>query len=328
MLKDQEHIDIYLKGQLNADDLKAFEQAMSDDPAFANEVLVQKQIVEAIKSVRHDELKAYLKEELSKETVVTPMFNIRWFTAVAASLILVAAWYFLLRDKMPGAEQPIVQKTETIEPSDSQPVPSALSVKEQTPTIAVPPPPEPFDIASTEIEQDNPPPVVTDDQNYLNEENGNPEIEEVPENVVVKQDQLWASRYIPVTKVELINRQAVSDSEVKKAPQAKKVEEKDSEVSDQDKKTEAEIAKPSEPEVTFKVEFWKSIVNFKGYSFDGLTIKLYGIDNNSRQISLYSIQGKLYMRWNNEYYYLPVSREYVSYQKVTDKSVLGLLPPL
>lgn len=56
----QNQIDAYLRGELNASDLTKFESAMDNDPSFAEHVKVEQKIQQGLSEVRKAELKARL----------------------------------------------------------------------------------------------------------------------------------------------------------------------------------------------------------------------------------------------------------------------------
>jgi len=326
MIKNQEHIDLYIKGLLKGDALIQFEKAMQDDAVFADYVQTQMAIVEGIKSVRHDQLKDFLKQELEKEPIVKPIFSTRIYWTVAASLAFLAIFYFTFKNNLLDKVQPIVQNTEIRENHDTAALASAeKDVDSLTP---VPPPPtvQEFEGQHPEIVEE----IESSETDYLDDVEGIPPVAEIKEaaaDVEVKQDRLWAARYYPIKEHALTatkDKVAESDSELKKTPTSTKTEKNIPESGGDSKNEGPEVADVEKAQTTVKVEFWQSIVNFKGYSFSGILIKLYGIEGGAT-VSLHSIQEKVYLQWNNDFYYLPVSNTYNRYEKVTDESILEIL---
>lgn len=326
MIKNQEHIDLYIKGLLKGDTLIQFEKAMQEDSAFAEYVQTQMAIVEGIRSVRHDQLKDFLKQELKKEPIVKPIFNTRIYWAVAASLAFLAIFYFTFKNNLPDKVKPIVQNTEIAKNIDTAAI--ASSEQDERSLTPVPPPPLVSDVTS-------PHPEIVDEMeasetDYLDDAESimpNAEIKEAAADVEVKQDRLWAARYYPIKEHPVITRKdkvADSESELKKIPTTSKTEKNIPETKEDTKNEGPDVADVEKAQTTVKVEFWQSIVNFKGYSFNGILIKLYGIEGGA-SIFLHSIQGRVYLQWNSDFYYLPVSNTYRSYEKVTDESILEIL---
>lgn len=326
MYKDQEHIDLYIKGLLKGKVLEQFEAAMSEDPAFADYVNTQMAIVEGIKSVRHDELKDYLKQEIEKELVVKPIFNTRIYWAVAASLAFLAIFYFTLKNYLPDKVQPIVQNTEKPVKPDT----AALSKTQEEDQSLTPVPPPPTVQEWVESHPEIKDGIESGETDYLDDVETIPPVAEIKDaaaDVEVKQDRLWAARYYPIKEHTLSttkDKVVDTESELKKTPTSTKTE-KNIPVTTEDSKNEGpEVVDVEKAQTTVKVEFWQSIVNFKGYSYSGILLKLYGIESNAK-VSLHAIKGKVYLQWNDNFYYLPVTDKYREYEKVTDENILEIL---
>lgn len=326
MYKDQEHIDLYIKGLLKGEVLQQFEAAMSEDPAFADYVNTQMAIVEGIKSVRHDQLKDYLKQEIEKEPVVKPIVSTRIYWAVAASLAFLAIFYFTLKNNLPDKTQPIVQNTEIPVNPDTASIANTQTEDQSLPPVPPPPTVEEWVGSHPEITEE----IESNDMDYLDDAETippNAEIKEAAADVEVKQDRLWAARYYPIKEQPLNttkDKVVETESELKKTPTSTKTEKNIPVTTEESKNEVPEVADVEKAQTTVKVEFWQSIVNFKGYSYNGILLKLYGIESNAK-VSLHAIKGKVYLQWNDNFYYLSVTDKYREYEKVTDENILEIL---
>jgi hypothetical protein len=73
-----------------------------------------------------------------------------------------------------------------------------------------------------------------------------------------------------------------------------------------------------------EVEFWKSIVNFKGYQYDGSKVKLYGIDQ-TKALNFKELDDRLYVSIEDNNYYLEKNTKYNRLVLVTNPTLLKVL---
>ncbi len=74
----------------------------------------------------------------------------------------------------------------------------------------------------------------------------------------------------------------------------------------------------------FQIEFWESIVNFKGYKWDGKKLLLYGIDS-MELIDFHWLSDQLVLQRGKEYFLLKQTNQFESYLKLTDQVLLDRL---
>lgn len=85
----------------------------------------------------------------------------------------------------------------------------------------------------------------------------------------------------------------------------------------------SDVDNPPKPS-NYRVEFWKSPLNYKGYKMSSDKIVLYGIDPNT-PVSLTIEKGAYYLLVNKGAYKLDFTDDYRPYEKVTDKTILKKL---
>jgi len=74
----------------------------------------------------------------------------------------------------------------------------------------------------------------------------------------------------------------------------------------------------------YRIEFWKSPVNFKGFKFVRNAIVVFGLDPQE-PVKLYSLEEKLFLRHGNQVYRLHVTEKFEAFSKLTDETTLKQL---
>lgn len=72
--------------------------------------------------------------------------------------------------------------------------------------------------------------------------------------------------------------------------------------------------------VKYIIEFWKSPINYKGYKMANRKILLFGLQPET--VSLTSIDNKIVLSYNSDYYILENSFDFKPYQKVKSEALL------
>ena len=124
------------------------------------------------------------------------------------------------------------------------------------------------------------------------------------QNFVVRKDELLDSKNFEVTNLQQNEPPNSSDSLLEKV----------SGIKDTKKNTIA----------TFKVEFWQSPINYKGYKMTKNKIVLFGI-NPEENLKLFHMDDEIFMKHNQSYYKLYFTDDYKQFEKVTDTSVIAKL---
>jgi hypothetical protein len=88
-----------------------------------------------------------------------------------------------------------------------------------------------------------------------------------------------------------------------------------------DKEIKLDSAELQSPEkVSYHLEFWVSPLHYKGYTFIGKNIKLYGLINKG--IVLHDYKGSLILEQSGIFYKLEHNATAKSYTTVTDKAII------
>lgn len=74
----------------------------------------------------------------------------------------------------------------------------------------------------------------------------------------------------------------------------------------------------------YRVEFWRSPVNFKGYRLLRTSVITFGLDPDE-SLKLYELNNTIYLRSGNMVYRLQLTDKFLPFQKVTDDSLLKQL---
>jgi len=80
----------------------------------------------------------------------------------------------------------------------------------------------------------------------------------------------------------------------------------------------------SERSGIFRMEFWKSPVNFKGYKMIRNTLSVYGLDP-SEATRIYEFQNAIYLRSGATLFRLSQTDRYLPFQRVSDESLIKTL---
>lgn len=115
------------------------------------------------------------------------------------------------------------------------------------------------------------------------------------DEIVVKKDELLASRTLELINLDLTANAGKKDS----------------------------IA-GSEPKISYKIEYWKSPINYKGYKMTRNKLVLYGI-SSADPVSLYRLDDDIYLKHLTAIYRLVFTNDFRQFEKVSDPSVLSKL---
>jgi hypothetical protein len=100
-------------------------------------------------------------------------------------------------------------------------------------------------------------------------------------------------------------------------------------VNKQIEKTDSTLASMSDINISkepseYRIEFWKSPLNFKGYKMSKGKIIIYGI-NPAPQVKLVEMENIYYLAVNPYTYRLEYTDDFKSFEKITDKGTLNKL---
>lgn len=122
------------------------------------------------------------------------------------------------------------------------------------------------------------------------------------DNIVVLKDQLVSSVQVPVIQVLMTSRTG-ADTLNRKGQTQKPM-----------------LSGPN----PFHVEFWQSPLNYKGYQLGKNKLILYGL-NESEQLHLFSWNGGLFLKVQEQFVRLDRKGEFKSFEKITDPALLAPL---
>lgn len=332
-----ELIDLYLKGELIGEEMDLFRIRLREDEAFLRQVQLQKAIVDSIEIERNRELKEIFKAKKKKGIVV---FNRRVMAMAAIVLSIVAlAIIFkmylpfneLVRDDSISTDDPKRQTTEELFQDQAESEVPEASAEEQIDIVGNAELETIEGLAETESDDQ-------EDDTRINQDQPGVALSELKED----EDKLQA-KDIKAKKDELLGTKRVTlmaYSTVQTGVAAKnlsEVEAKDVEVTATNKKKandaddakaeDVEVDKPAAPAIistpsqAIIIEFWKSIVNFKGYHYDGKTLMLYEVPQEAK-LQILSYESKTYLRWDGNLYRILNNGKYEAFSRVSDPELL------
>ena len=75
----------------------------------------------------------------------------------------------------------------------------------------------------------------------------------------------------------------------------------------------------------FSIEFWESPINYRGYKMGNKKIILFGINGEYENFSLYEVDKKIYLKYNDLVFQLDATYNFEPLKKVSDKTLLAKL---
>jgi hypothetical protein len=336
-----ELIDQYLMGELIGQELDKFKIRLKDDPAFLLQVQLQKAIINSVEIERKAQLKALLiKGKSKKKRFIIPLGNRS--LAVAASILSLLAFGLIIKTMLPNGFNDMAEnKTQEPEPElveDSSPIKQEIKDKNAEGVI---------DNASDSTIIETPPVIalvetfddeaITESDVLLDSDVDMAELKKDEDEIdakdlKAKRDSmlgsssvtLWVVDYKAITPVA--DKQVVTTTENKSGGILNRRKNKSKEVDD----TEETVKNASEPTIvknigaTVRVEFWESIVKFKGYKFNGSTLLLFDTPVNT-PVALQVYGGKTYLNKNGVHYLLVSNNSFNQMSKVVDQEMLKIL---
>lgn len=317
-------IDLYLKGLLHGEELDKFLLELKENEALAEDIEIKRQIIQAIKEVRHEQLKNYIAKN-TKENAIIPLPGPKWAYGLAASILLLAVAFFLFQDQIPKNVNPIAI-FQPKESGSSDIENDTVSIDEETVKTenVTPKVVEEVD----EYDSLNEPEFITKRDDY--------DIPEVLDDIEIRQDQMIRTQNVIARyHTKTILNDSASDNEAIN-PSSKDKTETESELKKEVKtlETKSPVASSNEKinrddlkkvkPVNIQIEFWQSIVSYKGYKWNGKTLRLYGVDSTST-VEVHQLDNNYYLQINKDYYFLKLTDNYESYVKITDALLIERL---
>lgn len=324
-------IDDYLGGKLFGRKLDNFKAELKVNTQLQEQVALQQAIIEQLEVKRKAELKAYLKENVSKSRMRF-LPNLASALGAAALVAMMVAAYFIIdfvvdrrtnqivresKPKMPRRDTSTAEANQFFDSlvNDTQ----TLAI--QTPEVAPIPQLEEMDVMEEEDD-------YTDDAEATSEiELNKDEVEAVApaSDMEIKKDVLLSSRKYAIAMLYAEERDEVSQIETisAKKPAALK---KNKERLATDSADEDEVAPEFKPAPTksVNVEYWQSVVNYKGYNYDGKKLKLYGVPEG-KKLEFKELDGRLYLKMDSKVYYMEKNTNYNRLVELSNPTLLNIL---
>ena len=134
-----EQIEAYIADKLAPAERAAFEEQLKNDSTLKQEVDLQKDIINAIKTSRHAQLKSNLSQVAvgSAASSASPW----WIAAASSALIAGAIGLYMMNSNTTAPQVPIIAKTNTVEtviPSENISDGKLTEAKESLPIVSAP----------------------------------------------------------------------------------------------------------------------------------------------------------------------------------------------
>ncbi|MFT5480726.1 MAG: hypothetical protein ACI9NN_001694, partial [Bacteroidia bacterium] len=328
----------YLLGKLAGQDLDKFKIRLKDDPAFLQQVQVQKAIISSVETARKNQLKALLVASRQKKKGLIIHFKNRSL-AVAASVLSLLAFGLIIKTMLPYGDSNLsetekqseqivntndkdtkpLQLDEVITSDDTFQEPDSV-VLEPSPEIAIV-----EDLAEkSEVEKD----AMfdgDDDVDFAELKKNEDEID--GDDFKAKRDSMFASKSVPLYVVAYTVKAAqttVTEGATKKDGLFNRKNKDKNDAEDAEETTAEVKALTQSVGSSVRVEFWVSIVNFKGYKFDGSKLLLFDTPETT-PVSLKSYTGKTYLNKNGVWYSIVPNSAFNQMSRISAADILKVL---
>jgi hypothetical protein len=331
-------IDDYLNGELQGIALDEFKIQLNQSVELQQQVYLQSAIIKEINAQREAEIKAILtKEKHSTFKTVSIRSNSKIAMSIAASVVFLVVTYFYLSPKNASISSTLVSKKTPKEVN--KPFKSKNKRQKDTPLE------QPL-IAEHELSDIDTELSFEDDSDFeLSEDtelssmearttrDNTLEKDYESEEFIIERDELIGSRFFLLQTVDYTTNNAYKDIEAQDRPSnvtsskaATKLENKleDATVFKKEKQTAAQVDLDVPPANKISVEYWKSVVNFKGYIFDGNTVQLYGISQNKALI-FKELDNRIYVKIDGKHYFIEKNQTYKRFSEVSNPTLLNIL---
>jgi hypothetical protein len=342
----QDLIDRYILNELEGEALDKFKKKLREDSEFAKMVELQEALVSQIQEERKAELKSYI-EENSKVEYIQNIWGKKWMYASAAIIAVTIGLYFTLQrmEQIPEvasndksdtqyAEEDIAGNGAPIETDSNDTLIDTSQETLDEPVFAV-------EDRGLIAEADKDELTNTDDQvNVLSELSMDEKKIAAKDDEIVLKDSLILTKNYVVAEIPPLNLAFAKDVSEDDLESVAVREEKErgklfgnrrdktskNKVESLDSLADDATSKPAVTKVELKtqtigVQFWKSVIGFKGYRYSEGRVQLYGISTDAILI-FKKYQDSLYINISGTYFALIGNGQFNKYQKVTDAALL------
>ena len=354
--KTYDLINSYLSGELQGRKLDAFKAELKTNKNLQEKLELQKAIIAGIEDVRLNELKNFLKDNISKKQN-TKRHIIKTSLTIAASIGLILVIFFSIKslinnynDSSYSSDYHDSLKYEKTKALENQKI---NQVTTNTPTY-------PENSIDTQLLALAPPPDIElsdEETTELNKELAEDEIIETIDNEIADELEPESESYDEIQDTLMTQKKSIdysladiqptrNDSLVqmdqliatifKSVRSFSNAETNDSleivsnnikpgSTSIQVTKSRAKKSKKFTNEnLTIKLEYWNSVIGFNGYKYDGNTLQLFGIAQNET-VNLLSLDNRLYLKKNEQIYSIEKSSSAKRFTAVTNSILLKIL---
>jgi hypothetical protein len=352
-------IDAYLNGELHGRKLDEFKAELRTNKNFQEIVTIQEKIIAVINSERDKELKEYITENIGKQAVnPAPIYRI-WMLTAAVIILLISATVILTQyvntTHKEGPTAIALPQKKTADSEGYEPAPpkeiEATVLDTQTLAIA-----NGYDKTDDSEAADKNLLLETENKNRLTEPLDDPESNDLIRSLIEKDKSKDTSKSnTPVVKNKPTNQAIVVLKSAEIAVRgdellafksfmvkgiepdfnvdAAKINQKQAEIATRKKKDKDENASSEKEDIIIdyaptsreiQLEYWKSVVNYKGYQYSGNKVKLYGIDQN-KILNFKELDNRLYLKLEGKQYYLDKNSKYNRLVEVINPTLLKVL---
>lgn len=349
-----ELFDRYLRHELSVQELSAFNENLESDADFKARFEQYLLMTEGVKAYEREQLKAFMQENKSLMKADKPI-NPRRFLLAAASVVLILGTGLIINlsirrnaeSSLAIENNPALSESPQLQPGaalDSAGMADTAPVKIERAT-------ERFSEMVT-VEKDkavDEPPIS--ENNGISDNaplNGSYDMDvNVATDVLVKDTAVYPIllAYVedlkdkPGTTDKFSSTETVTPSNAKKkylpynnnsnvgAPSVSSKAEVDrnavKEKQDSGSTLKKAESKKVNAQVKLKVQYWRSPVNFKGYSYKNNTLLLYGLEPANTRI--FQIGDKVYVSVNSMVYVIEPCETSCAFKQETDNNILQLI---
>lgn len=348
---NKEHIDLfdrYLKSELDGQELKDFEDRLIVDETFRDEFELHQLLAEGIKQNGKEELKNLLKDKGKVVFWGENLWSKKMRMASAIVFLIFAGLFALVQFYLEPKERKLAlekeQSLDKYEYNDKDTIANELKFTET----------KPLESEQGKLNQADIPPPFEQESKVVFEETLQQKEAQINDE---KEETLAASKESPYVEYNVsaekklrdtiisfsiveFNRKDFNNSYNKATPKGKAQlpannNNLDKKITSNNKTDDSTIKENTKLESkkmagganivvqNYKIEYWKSPINFRGYTLKGNSLKLYGYD--SKNIKIKELDTKRYLIIDNTVYKLISCEASCPLQKEYDDEIIDLL---
>ncbi len=326
-------IDDYLNGELQGTSLDKFKIDLKNSDELQQQVDLHSAIIKQINAYREAELKAMLERETRSEfshTRIPP--KIKLILSIAASLMFLVTIYLYFAPRQAPMNYSLDTEND-IEEINTQQKTKPKNKKKHSKDDQL--------LAANQLTATEQELIIEEDTDFdlMDEielssvEISADGVDSESEEFIIERDALLTTRFYSVKNLDPLSNTSYKEKATNETPlnttNTKSGTKSELKLEDaiplkKDKQTtkQAEISIPQGRKIN--VEYWKSVVNFKGYTYDGTKIQLYGIPEN-KSLILKELDDRIYLKLDDKHYFIEKIQTYKRFSEVTNPTLLNIL---